>query len=139
MPAMRVLVRSAVAAAPLQTLVCAKPAAPAILARSLYSAYPARRQQTRAQSSAASASSSPAPATASLPPRWLSDVKRRIGKCIMFGLNGEQTLQAGGILSEVSRDWRELVAGSEGFLTGPDRRGFYRQEVVWGEMDSMVS
>jgi len=55
-----------------------------------------------------------------------------------FGLQPEQTEQAGNILHEIARDWRELVAGSEGFLTGPSRRGMHRQEVVWGEMDSMV-
>ncbi|KAK5132854.1 hypothetical protein LTR08_008570 [Meristemomyces frigidus] len=77
------------------------------------------------------------PATASLSPRWLSDVKHRVGKCITFGLQPHQTSQAGEILSAVAKDWRALVAGSEGFLTGPDRRGMHRQEVVWGEMDSM--
>ena len=34
---------------------------------------------------------------------------------------------------------RELVAGSEGFLTGRQWRGLYRQEVVWGEMVSILS
>lgn len=77
---------------------------------------------------------SSAPATSSLPPRWLSDVKSRIGKCIMFGISPAQTSEAGSILQEVARDWRELVAGSEGYLTGEGRRGLYRQEVVWGEM-----
>ncbi|KAK6397304.1 hypothetical protein LTR65_006278 [Meristemomyces frigidus] len=70
-------------------------------------------------------------------PRWLSDVKQRTGKCITFGMKTPQTEQAGQILAEIARDWRELVAGSEGFLTGPSRRGMHRQEVVWGEMDSM--
>jgi len=79
------------------------------------------------------------PATATLSPRWLSDTKQRIGKCVLFGLQPHQTEQAGSILKEIARDWRELLAGSEGFLTGSDRRGLYRQAVVWGEMDSMVS
>lgn len=58
----------------------------------------------------------------------------------MFGLSTpEQVAVAGGVLREIAVDWRELVAGSEGFLTGRDRRGLFRQEVVWGEMDSMVS
>lgn len=52
----------------------------------------------------------------------------------MFGINGEQTAEAGNILAEMNNDWRELVAGSEGFLTGKQYRGLYRQEVVWGEM-----
>ncbi|KAF2786472.1 hypothetical protein K505DRAFT_330339 [Melanomma pulvis-pyrius CBS 109.77] len=77
------------------------------------------------------------PATASLSPRWLSELKNRIGKCIMFGLSAGQTNEACSILKELVVDWRELVAGSEGFLTGKNRRGLFRQEVVWGEMDSM--
>ncbi|KAF2685540.1 hypothetical protein K458DRAFT_416776 [Lentithecium fluviatile CBS 122367] len=75
--------------------------------------------------------------TASLSPRWLSDLKSRIGRCIQFGLNPEQMRIAGGILEEVTKSWRDLLAGSEGFLTGKGRMGLYRQEVVWGEMDSM--
>ncbi|KAH7394180.1 thioesterase-like superfamily-domain-containing protein [Phaeosphaeria sp. MPI-PUGE-AT-0046c] len=77
---------------------------------------------------------SSAPATSTLPPRWLSDVRSRIGKCIMFGISPTQASEAGSILQEISRDWRELVAGSEGYLTGEGRRGLYKQEVVWGEM-----
>jgi hypothetical protein len=79
-------------------------------------------------------STSPTPPTAALSPRWLSDVKTRIGKCINFGISGTQTQEAGSILQEISVDWRELIAGSEGFLTGKEWRGLYRQEVVWGEM-----
>ena len=52
----------------------------------------------------------------------------------MFGISPAQTEQAGSILQEMALDWRELVAGSEGFLTGQAYRGLYRQEVVWGEM-----
>jgi hypothetical protein len=72
------------------------------------------------------------PATEKLSPRWL-------GKCMTFGMQAEQVARAGAVLETVARDWRELVAGSEGFLTSEDRRGFYRHAVVWGEMDSMVS
>ena len=52
----------------------------------------------------------------------------------MFGISSAQTQEAGSILQEIAKDWRELVAGSEGFLTGQEYRGLYRQEVVWGEM-----
>ncbi|EGP83549.1 unnamed protein product [Zymoseptoria tritici ST99CH_3D1] len=83
------------------------------------------------------AASSAKPATASLSPRWLSDVKQRIGHCITFGLKPDQTDDAGHILKEIARDWRELVAGSEGFLTDKTRLSMYRREVIWGEMDSM--
>ncbi|RYN44836.1 hypothetical protein AA0118_g1012 [Alternaria tenuissima] len=49
-------------------------------------------------------------------------------------MNPAQIEEAGSILQETAVDWRELVAGSEGFLTGKQWRGLYRQEVVWGEM-----
>lgn len=78
------------------------------------------------------------PATAALSPRWLSDVKLRIGKCVTFGLQPEQKSEAAAILDEICRDWRELLAGSEGFLTGPQRRGLFRRRVIWGEQDAMV-
>jgi hypothetical protein len=77
-------------------------------------------------------------ATAQLSPRWLSDLKSRIGACITFGLTPAQTAVAGSILDEVAQDWRELVAGSEGYLTSPSRRGLHRWPVAWGEQDSMV-
>lgn len=57
----------------------------------------------------------------------------------MFGINDAQTSEAGSILQEVLADWRELLAGSEGFLTGQEYRGLYRQEVVWGEMVGWVN
>ncbi|KAI9871936.1 MAG: hypothetical protein M1830_002239 [Pleopsidium flavum] len=77
--------------------------------------------------------------TASLDPRWLSDLKKRIGKCVMFGLKPVQVQEAASILKEIARDWRELVAGSEGFLTGRRRRGLHRQNVVWGEMEARLA
>ena len=81
-------------------------------------------------------SSVPPPPTSavSLPPRWLSELKARIGKCLLFGLKPAQIDEAGGILSIVARDWRGLIAGSEGFLVGKGRAGLEGQEVVWGEM-----
>lgn len=36
----------------------------------------------------------------------------------------------------VARDWRELLAGSEGFLTGRGRAGCEGRQVVWGEIVS---
>ena len=75
---------------------------------------------------------------AALPARWLSDLKQRIGKCIVFGLNQEQIDEVGNIMKIVARDWRELFAGSEGFLTGRGRAGCEGREVVWGEMVRFV-
>ncbi|KAL2002703.1 hypothetical protein VTN02DRAFT_6134 [Thermoascus thermophilus] len=64
--------------------------------------------------------------------------KRRIGRCLMFGLKPHQVQEAGRILQQLARDWRELIAGSEGFLTDETRRGLFRHNVVWGEMDVMA-
>lgn len=72
--------------------------------------------------------------TKPLNPRWLSDIKTRIGKCITFGLDKKQTEEATSVLQEIAMDWRGLVAGSEGFLTEKKYAGLWRQEVVWGEM-----
>ncbi|PSR83345.1 thioesterase-like superfamily-domain-containing protein [Coniella lustricola] len=79
------------------------------------------------------------PITPDLPPppspRWLSDLQARIGKCIMFGCSPAQVVEAGQIVRALTTEWRTLIAGSEGFLTG-GRRGLEGQQVVWGEMDS---
>ena len=66
--------------------------------------------------------------------RWLSDLRARIGKCIIFGLKPSQVDEAGQILRIVTREWRELLAGSEGFLVGRGRAGLERHQVAWGEM-----
>jgi hypothetical protein len=42
------------------------------------------------------------------------------------------------VLKVLGEEWRELVAGREGFLCAPKRAGLRRQKVVWGEMDCMV-
>ena len=81
-------------------------------------------------------SSSQSVTTESRSSRWLQDLHGRIGRCIQFGLRTEELQLAGKVLAELCRDWRELIAGSEGFLTDKDHRGLYRQEVVWGEMVS---
>jgi hypothetical protein len=68
--------------------------------------------------------------------RWLSDAKRRIGKCITFGLDSKQLDEAGNILQQLAQDWTELMVGSEGYLTAPGRVGLDKQAVVWGEVAS---
>lgn len=70
--------------------------------------------------------------------KWLNSTKTRLGKCITFGLTTPQVQEAGSILKELATEWRQLVAGSEGFLTAEGRRGLWNHAVVWGEMDSMV-
>lgn len=71
-----------------------------------------------------------------VPQSWLSDLKTRMGKCIVFGLQPAQLDEAGDVLRIVAGSWRELVAGSEGFLVGHRREGLEGQVVVG---DGMVS
>jgi hypothetical protein len=76
----------------------------------------------------------PPPSWCGIDSRWLSVVKGRIGRCLAFGPKPRQVNEAGEILKILARDWRELIAGSEGFLTGEGRRGLFCQSVAWGEM-----
>ncbi|KAL2138535.1 hypothetical protein VTI28DRAFT_5269 [Corynascus sepedonium] len=69
------------------------------------------------------------------PPRWISELRARIGKCLAFGCNAQQVSQAAGVLRVIATEWKELLAASEGFLTG-GRRGLDSREIAWGEMDS---
>ncbi len=71
------------------------------------------------------------------PPRWLSSLRARVGKCIIFGCSPAQVSEAATVLRALATEWRPLTAGSEGFLTGR-RRGLEGQKVVWGEMDAFV-
>ncbi|KAF2968614.1 hypothetical protein GQX73_g4987 [Xylaria multiplex] len=87
---------------------------------------------------AAAPSTTPAQEMPNTPPsRWVSDVRARIGKCIMFGCDAAQVQRAAGIVGALARDWRVLSAGSEGFLAGA-RGALEDQQVVWGEMDSFA-
>ncbi|KFY49377.1 hypothetical protein V495_00619 [Pseudogymnoascus sp. VKM F-4514 (FW-929)] len=72
-----------------------------------------------------------------LSPRWLSDTKLRIGKCLTFGMNAEQVQRASKICKILGEDWKELLAGSEGYLTNDKRAGLLGHRVSWGEQDVM--
>ncbi|KAK3326221.1 thioesterase-like superfamily-domain-containing protein [Apodospora peruviana] len=69
------------------------------------------------------------------PARWITELRSRVGKCIIFGCSDRQVSQAADVLRAIAIEWKELLAGSEGFLTG-GRRGLDGQKVAWGEMDS---
>ncbi|KAH9901829.1 thioesterase-like superfamily-domain-containing protein [Xylariomycetidae sp. FL2044] len=106
---------------------------PAYQARPVLSSLPVSKQCPYSRSSR---SSSSVPESSSPPPsRWQSDLKNRLGKCIMFGCNPMQIKKAAAVLRILATEWRRLTAGSEGFLTGA-RRGLEAQQVVWGEQDS---
>ena len=103
-----------------------------------YQPYLACRRIFRRPESNSSASSN-LTTTATITPRWLSQLKERIGKCIIFGLSTAQTDEAGAILKTIGKDWRALLAGSEGFLVRDGTAGLERHKVVWGEMVSPKS
>ncbi|KAK6836730.1 hypothetical protein PG987_007225 [Apiospora arundinis] len=65
--------------------------------------------------------------------RWYADLQARLGKCIIFGCSPAQVHRVAGVLGALTREWRSLSAGSEGFL---QQGGLEGQAVVWGEMDS---
>lgn len=65
--------------------------------------------------------------------RWLSTTKHRIGKLFFHGCNEAETQKAAEVLKKLSTNWRSYVAGSEGYLIGPERRGLWRREVTWGD------
>ncbi|KAI1101240.1 thioesterase-like superfamily-domain-containing protein [Jackrogersella minutella] len=91
--------------------------------------------ENKCSNRAFSSSSSPRTTLPTPPTRWYSDLKARLGKCIMFGCSREQAQRAAGVIRSFTTEWRILTAGAEGFLTG-GRRGLENQQVVWGEMDS---
>lgn len=110
------------------------------LARSVLPTRPLLIQRAPPPAARLQSTSSPSKdaSTTTLSPRWLSDIKTRIGKCIAFGINKEQVDEAGDILHYVNVNWNDLVVGSEGFLTGKNRWGLHRQQVAWGEMVSFI-
>lgn len=83
-----------------------------------------------------SSNNMPSPA----PSRWYGDLHARLGKCLQFGCTPPQVATASTILGALAAEWRPLVAGNLGYLTGGGggRRGLEDQQVVWGEQDSFV-
>ncbi|KAK3366124.1 thioesterase-like superfamily-domain-containing protein [Lasiosphaeria ovina] len=69
------------------------------------------------------------------PSRWITELRTRVGRCISFGCDNQQISRAAAVARAIALEWRDLLAGSEGFLTG-GRRGLDRQKIAWGEMDS---
>lgn len=56
----------------------------------------------------------------------------------MFGCSDTQLSDAAAVLRVLVAEWPQLLAGSDGFLTG-GRRGLEGREIAWGEMDTFVS
>ncbi|KAL7272873.1 hypothetical protein RUND412_004306 [Rhizina undulata] len=71
--------------------------------------------------------------------RRLSDLKLRLGRIFFHGATKEEVAEASVVLKDLSENWREYVAGTEGFLTEEKRRGLFRHSVVWGDMLFIVT
>lgn len=119
-------------------------------------------------SSTSSPSSSPSsPSSSPSNARWIDDLRLRIGKCITFGCDAAQVSRSARVLAAISAEWRDLLAGSHGFVTpgsldpgsplavasadkkggdgdgngarGNTKMGLLNHAVAWGDMDSFVS
>ena len=66
--------------------------------------------------------------------RFLTTQKSRLGRLFFHGTNESEVKEASQILQDLSTNWRTYVAGSEGYLVDPRRRGLYRHNVSWGDM-----
>lgn len=71
-------------------------------------------------------SASPSP---KLSPRWLSDLKAQ-------AKSSNRQAEGARVLDYLGKHWLELLAGAEGYLTGP-RWGLQNHKIHWGDMDSM--
>ncbi|MCJ1314421.1 hypothetical protein MMC25_008103 [Agyrium rufum] len=67
------------------------------------------------------------------PKYFLSDVKKRIGRCVSFGLPVTGALEAARISRHIGEDWKSLVLAVDGY----DIRNGLEEKVRWGEMDAM--
>ena len=70
----------------------------------------------------------------SLPTQWLPEVKKRLGKCIIFGLSAEQTKEYASISRELGNSWKAMLLASEGFLFGKGGAGLGIHCVVGDDM-----
>ncbi|KAK0727472.1 thioesterase-like superfamily-domain-containing protein [Lasiosphaeria miniovina] len=114
----------------LRFLVC-RPSPPASRSQFLSSLpFAVRLSSSRATDSSSSSLPPPPP-----PSRWITELRARVGKCISFGCDNQQISRAAAVARAIALEWRDLLAGSEGFLTG-GRRGLDRHKIAWGEMDS---
>ncbi|TDZ54554.1 hypothetical protein CTRI78_v006230 [Colletotrichum trifolii] len=73
---------------------------------------------------------------ASVNPRWLSELQARVKRCSSLNLSPAQTEQLQILQKTMDEEWLELLAGREGYLTGPGWRGLDKHTVTWGDQVS---
>ncbi|KAI8209197.1 hypothetical protein K4K52_000714 [Colletotrichum sp. SAR 10_76] len=74
---------------------------------------------------------------AAVNPRWLSELQARMKRVAGLKLDSAQKEELKGLREAVDGQWLELLAGREGFLTGPGWRGLDKHTVTWGDQDAM--
>lgn len=66
-------------------------------------------------------------AVSQLSPRWLSDLKAQAAK-------SSRPEKGQSVLKYLEEHWLDLMAGAEGFLTGPRWTGLPSHKIQWGDM-----
>lgn len=84
----------------------------------------------------AAAGQSQEPKSAALSPRWFTDLRDRIKKCLSLNIGAEDAGRLRERLDYLGKHWLELSAGCEGFLTTDRWRGLDKHSVAWGDMVS---
>ncbi|UNI15905.1 hypothetical protein JDV02_002391 [Purpureocillium takamizusanense] len=77
------------------------------------------------------------PKSAVLNPRWLGDLRSRIKQSLSRAQSENDAAPLREQLDRLDRQWVDLLAGREGFLTEPRWRGLDKHSVAWGDMDVM--
>jgi hypothetical protein len=65
------------------------------------------------------------------------NIVARLGYMTNNGISLESAPAIAQIMRTLSTDWRELVAGVDGFLTNFERRGTSGKDVEWGHLVSI--
>lgn len=74
------------------------------------------------------------PKSGALNPRWLSDLRSRIKRSLSRCQSEQDASPLREQLERLDRQWVDLLAGREGFLTEPRWRGLNKHSVAWGDM-----
>ncbi|KAG5789472.1 hypothetical protein H9Q69_011474 [Fusarium xylarioides] len=76
---------------------------------------------------------------ASFPSRWFADLQAQLKKFTSDNYPGSCVEEAKRQLASNEQNWLQLLAGQQGFLTDKKWRGLDNHQLLWGDMDSMVS
>ncbi|KAF4434495.1 hypothetical protein FACUT_7921 [Fusarium acutatum] len=75
----------------------------------------------------------------SFPSRWFADLQAQLKKFTSDNYPSSCVEEARRQLVSNEQNWLQLLAGQQGFLTDKKWRGLDNHQLLWGDMDSMVS